>query len=460
MSRTHAEESLGANPGDAALNPADSVAMGVDAARAPRIVESARLRAFVALRHREFRLLFASFVISQVGFWISHISLQGLMVALTDNDARMSGQLFFAIFVPAFLGAPFAGVVADVFDRKRIVIVCYSAVIVIAGILALMTARQTITPPILIGLSLLLGTAFAFMGPANMAIAANSVPEEDLASAVSMQSAANNLTRVLGPLLAAPLLAGERFDIAFSTYLGSVVVATFLIAFMRLSAYTPDDDGTGIFDRMASGAAHARQRHPAVPALAMVGMLSLFGVAHTVLIPIFAEDVLGDRNLFAWIVAASGVGALAGALVTGNDARPPSITRSSWRLIAYGVALVVFAETTDSRIALGAQVVIGYYYFAVMTSLQTLLQQIVDESKRGRVMSLFQIAWAGLVPFGGLAMGFVAAPFGVAETLAGAALVLILFGSGMVVWSGRDAIARIADAEHVREAPSPSSDGR
>lgn len=441
MSKTHAEESLGANPGDAALNPADSVAMGVPASRAPRTVEPARLRAFVALRHREFRLLFAAFSINQIGFWISHISLQGLMVALTNNDARMSGLLFFALFVPASICAPLAGVVADFFDRKRIILVSYAFVAGLVGTLAATTANATITPNRLLVLSLLLGIAFAFVGPANMAIAANSVPEDDLASAVSMQSAANNLTRVVGPMLAAPLLADERFDVSFAIYLFSVIAASLLIASMRLSRYIPDDDDTGIFTRMASGIAHARERRPALPALCMVGMLSLFGVAHTVLIPIFVEVELGERDLFAWMVAATGAGALAGALVVGSDRRPPSLTRSSFGLVAYGIGLVAFSTASDFRVALGAQVVLGYFYFAVMTSLQTLLQQVVDESKRGRVMSLFQIAWAGLVPFGGLAMGFIAAPFGVANTLIGAALVLMTFGLGMMLWS-REAVGR------------------
>jgi MFS family permease len=378
------------------------------------------------------------------------------MVALTDNDAEMSGLLFFALFIPASVCAPLAGVVADAFDRKRIVLVCYAAVAGVVTALAVTTANSTITPNLLLGLSLLLGTAFAFVGPANLAIAANSVPEKDLASAVSMQSAANNLTRVLGPMLAAPLLAGERFDISFAIYLVSVIAAALLIASMRLSPYTPDDDGTGIWSRMASGVAHARDRRPALPALCMVGMLSLFGVAHTVLLPIFAENVLGDRDLFVWMVAATGVGALAGALVAGSDLQPPSLTKSSWRLIAYGVALVLFATTTDLRVALGAQVVIGYFYFAVMTSLQTLLQQVVDESKRGRVMSLFQIAWAGLVPFGGLAMGYVAAPLGVATTLVGAAAVLMVFGLGMGSWSRGDEAARTLLA---CEGPANSAEG-
>jgi len=107
---------------------------------------------------------------------------------------------------------------------------------------------------------------------------------------------------------------------------------------------------------------------------------------------------------------------------------------------------VLFSLTTDFRVAIGAQIIIGYFYFAVMTSLQTLLQQIVDESKRGRVMSLFQIAWAGLVPFGGLGMGFVAAPLGVVHTLVGSALILMLFGVGMVIWSRRDELERAMQA--------------
>jgi len=412
--------------------------MGVPASRAPRTVEPARLRAFLALRHREYRLLFAAFMIGQIGFWISHIALQGLMVALTNNDARQSGLLFFAIFIPASLCAPLAGVVADTFDRKKIVLVCYAMVAIIVATLAVMSANATITPNRLLGLALLLGIAFSFVGPANLAIAANSVPAEDLPSAVSLQSAANNLTRVLGPMLAAPLLAGERFDIAFAIYFVAVIAAAILVSVMRLSPYTPDDDGTSILARMASGVTHARERHPALPALLTVGMLSLFGVAHTVLIPIFAENVLGDRDLFPWMVVATGAGALVGALVVGSDSRPPSLSRSILWLIAYGFALVLFSITEDFRVAFGAQIIIGYFYFSVMTSLQTLLQQLVDESKRGRIMSLFQIAWAGLVPFGGLAMGFIAAPFGVANTLTAAACVLIAFGIAMMLWSRRE----------------------
>jgi MFS family permease len=435
--KTHAEESLGANPGDAALNPADSVAMGVPASRSKPASPGAGRGTFVALRHRAFRLLFISFLINQTGFWISHISLQGLMVELSDNDTRQNGLLFFALFLPAFALAPLAGVAADRFDRKRIVLTCYAAVTVTCAVLAWLTAAGAMTAGRLLAIAGCMGVSFAFSGPANMAIAANSVPAEDLPSAVSLQSAANNLTRVVGPLLAAPLVATGRFDISFAAYLVAAATAAALTATMRIHHYAPDQEDGGIFSRIASGFHHARERRPALPGLISVGVLSFFGVSHTVLIPAYAADVLGDKGYFAWLVAATGLGAVGGALWAGRAGRVNSLRGSSLGLIAYGVALAAFATSTSLILAVLAQLAVGYFYFSVMTTLQTLIQQIVDESKRGRVMSLFQVSWAGLVPFGSLLLGFLAGPLGTPRALLLAAGICTLYGLVMTSISAR-----------------------
>ncbi len=428
--KTHVEESLGTNPAEAALDPADSVAMGV-----PPWLASGRGRVFRALVHREYRLLFLAFLINQTGFWISHLSLQGLTVAISDNDPLHIGMIFFALFLPAFLLAPLAGVAADRFDRKRIVVICYAAVVGIAITLSVLTHTDRVTTTWLFGLSLLLGTAFSFSGPANMAIAANSVPKSDLSSAVSLQSAINNLTRVVGPMLAGPLVASSRFDVAFGLYATAAGVAGLLVARIRLSPWQPVDEDVGIFGRIASGFAHARERRPALPALRMVAVLSIFGVSHVTLLSVYANDRLGDIRWFAWIVAATGLGALAGALVTGT--RRSTLRGAALRMAAYGTLLAAFALTERPWAAMGAQLLIGYFYFAVMTELQTLLQEIVDESLRGRVMSLFQVAWAGLIPFGSLGMGAAAAAIGVTTTLLVAGGVCAAYGLAMALRSRR-----------------------
>ncbi len=436
MVKSHVEESLGANPGDAALNPADSVAMGLPASSADRapLVRSGMFR---ALSHRAFRLLFVSFLINQTGFWISHISLQGLMVELTNNDARQSGMLFFWLFMPAFLLAPLAGVAADRFDRKRIVLLCYSSIALCCAALAGLTHTGAMTPRALLAIAFAMGVSFAFSGPASMAISANSVPAKDLPSAVSLQSAANNLTRVAGPLIAAPLVASNRFDLSFGIYLVAAVIAAALTATMRIDRYEADEEEGGILERMANGFTHARERQPALPALSAVAMLSFFGVSHTVLLPVYAEDVLGSKEQFAWLAAATGVGAMFGALWTGRAKSVPNLRGAAIQLAAYGVVLAMFARSETLVPALITQVVVGYFYFSIMTSLQTLIQQIVDESKRGRVMSLFQVCWAGLVPFGSLLLGFVAAPLGTSGAIQATAAVCILYGAGLALVSGR-----------------------
>ncbi|HIF98153.1 MAG TPA: MFS transporter [Myxococcales bacterium] len=443
MVKSHVEESLGANPGDAALNPADSVAMGVPSSRTRERL-GLGAGAFRALSHRPFRLLFISFLINQTGFWISHISLQGLMVELSNNDTRQNGLLFFVLFLPAFLLAPIAGVAADRFDRKKIVLVCYASVVLCCGVLATATASDWLTPGRLLAIAFALGLSFAFSGPASSAIAANAVSIPDLPSAVSLQSAANNLTRVVGPLLAAPLVATSRFEWSFALYMVAAASAAILTAAMRIDRYKPEEEAGGIFARMSSGFVHARERRPALPALITVATLSFFGVSHTVLIPAFAANVLGSAEYFAWLAAATGVGAMMGALRAGRVGREPSMWRAGRGMFAYGLALMVFALNTHVVFALTAQLVVGYFYFSVMTSLQTLIQTLVDESKRGRVMSLFQVAWAGLVPFGSLSMGFLGESLGSPITIFIGAGVCAVFGLGVVVLYRSDLPPRLS----------------
>ncbi|TFG95155.1 MAG: hypothetical protein E4H11_05500 [Myxococcales bacterium] len=163
----------------------------------------------------------------------------------------------------------------------------------------------------------------------------------------------------------------------------------------------------------------------------MVAVLSIFGVSHVALLSVYANDRLGDIRWFAWIVAATGLGALAGALVTGT--RRSSMRGAAFRMGVYGALLAGFALTDEPWLAMAAQVLIGYFYFAVMTELQTLLQELVDEPLRGRVMSLFQVAWAGLIPFGSLGMGAAAAAFGVTKTLVCAGGVCAAYGFAMAL---------------------------
>ena len=379
------------------------------------------------MRHRGYRLYFAAFLAFQVGFWLANLALQGVMVELTDNDPAWVGRLFFALFSPALVFAPFAGVLADRLDRQRIMVVCYAVVAVTSILLAMSAAADLLTPIRTMSLAFVCGLTFCFSGPASSAIAANVVESDDLASAISLQSAANNLTRVIGPLVAAPLVNAGRYGTSFFIFAAASLGAAALIASIRVVPYERDVGAARVWERVRSGLAHVRDRHPALLALMTAAVLSVFGVAHTALLPNFAEHVLGDRSVFPWIFASTGVGAIAGAIVTGVEGAP-ELKRSTARLFLYGLTLIGFSFSPNLWTALTVQAVVGFFYFSIMTSLQTLIQEVVDEAKRGRVMSLFHVAWGGLFPIGALTLGELAKRIGVGEAIFFAGVVCATVG--------------------------------
>jgi hypothetical protein len=175
----------------------------------------------------------------------------------------------------------------------------------------------------------------------------------------------------------------------------------------------------------------------------MVATLSLFGVSHSAILSVFAEHELGSARYFPWMVVSTGAGAMLGALSIGYQSRGPSMHAAALLMLGYSVAMGVFSTARGLPLALVSQFVIGWTYFAMMTSLQTLIQQIVHESKRGRVMSLFQVAWAGLVPWGGLGMGASASAIGETATLAAAAGICGVYAVGALIWSRNSLAATV-----------------
>ncbi len=405
-----------------------------------------KARALRALNHVEYRKVFGAALIVQLGFWLSHIAFQGLIVELTDNDELQVTLLFFALFIPILFVAPIGGLVADRLDRKAILLVCYGGLSLGSGATAVLVITDVVNPPLLLLMAFIVGVVFSFLGPAMNAVAANSVPAYDLSSAISLTAIVVNVTRVAGPIIAAPIVAAGVFEVGWLAYSGAAAIALLLMTRVRLTPYQPETDSLGPLKRMRAGLAHAGERRPAAAALALVAVLSVCVVSHIGLLPSFVEDDLGQpRGRFAYVVAASGMGAILGAFMAGSLERAPTIRRAAGFAVGYASSLLIFALTSRFWLALALQVVTGIFYFATMTTLQTIVQAVVDDDKRGRVMSLFQIAWAGLIPFGTLAMGVVADPLGVGVrgTIVGGAALALAYATVLAArsgdWPGADA---------------------
>lgn len=409
-----------------------------------------------AFRNQPFRRLVSGFAANQSGFWLSHLALQGLIADLSDSDPFKNSLLFLALFVPGTVVPFVAGVFVDQRDRLQVMSVGYGAVAAVAATYAVVAATDQASLPLVLVLAVLLGAAFAVVGPASSALMANTVPLSDIRSAITIHSAVNNLSRIAGPIAATPIIATGRYELAFGIYCLATVVALLILQTVKARPADLTVERVSFVTRLKEGFAHARERRPAMKILFTQMTLSVFGVGHTALMPAFAKDALDSPDGFALLGAATGAGAMLGALLNGYDRRGATIGRGAAYLAAYGLCLGAFGVSGNLLWGIVAQLAVGVFYFLCATQLQTLIQEIVDDSKRGRVMALFQVSWGGVVWIGTLLLGTLAGPVGLDVRLVviGTAAVCVTVGVTMA-FKGRDE----PTAEHyavMQTAPAPA----
>lgn len=400
----------------------------------PRIGEPVRRRTerqpvFRALTHREFRLLFSASSIGDLGFWISHITLQSEMAGATNDSPSWLGFLFFSTFIPMLLFAPPAGVVADRVDRKRMLITIRVMVAATAAVLAGLLHSGIESPGMLAAFGFVFGTLFAFMAPAQQAITANAVPADDLASAISLQAAGNNVLRIAGPAVGAVILDRWGAGWAFTAYAATNILTILMLVPIVVSRRELVADHTSGWQQWIAGLRHARERRPAVAVLGTMAVLSVFGIAYVALYPVFTTQVFDHpRRDFFFLVIASGSGAVVGALAIGLRRHGPTLRTALVWLVGFALAAGGFGLSRSWELALALNVLVGLCYFSVTTSLNTVLQELADDDKRGRLLGLFTLTWAGLIPIGGIWMGAVA-------DVAGAPLALQIGASVCLVYA-------------------------
>lgn len=416
---------------------------GVAPARSRSIFSRPRLRPLRALQHGAYATLFGSFAVSHLGFGVSVLSLQWVMADLSGNAPRMLGTLWFFMLLPMLLLSPVAGLVADRFDRKRVVITSQLSIAAAASVLALVTFLELLSPALLFALAFALGSGITFNGPANQAITANAVPARDLPSAISLNAAAMNLSRALGPGLAAPVLLRWGAAPGFLTYAVTALITALLLRRVRIETAPPPDNKPGWLARLREGFDYAHARKPTLAILGLVAVTAVFGSSYPTLFPVFAREVQGsgDRG-FILLSVCTGLGAFVGALVTGYREVPLTLRGAGLLLCGLGLVIVLFASVRSPVVALFVAAVGGGLNFACMTVMNAMLQFSVHDEKRGRVMALYIVCWGGLIPIGVLCLGYLA-------ELLGTPVAVGLFGGACAVLAlpavlGRDARRRLS----------------
>jgi MFS family permease len=373
-----------------------------------------------ALDHRNYRLFFIGQLISLIGTWMTQLATSWLVYRMT-NSALLLGVVGFAGQIPSFLLAPITGVLVDRWNRHRLLVATQALAMAQSLALAALTLTGVVKIWHVITLSAFQGVINAFDMPARQAFVVEMVERRgDLSNAIALNSLMVNSARMLGPSLAGVIIAaageGWVFMLDGVSYL-AVIASLLLMTLPR--AVAEHLEGENLLRQFREGWNYIVRFKPIRNILLLLALLSLVGMPYTVLMPIFAEDILGGGSYtFGWLMAASGVGALTGALflaarktVLGLGKFIPAMA------VVFGAGLIAFSFSRELWLSLTLRVVTGLGFMAQMTVSNTLLQTIVEENKRGRVMSFYTAAVMGTMPFGSLLAGAVAARIGAPHTL-------------------------------------------
>ena len=371
---------------------------------------------FRALSHRNFRLFFFGQGLSLIGTWLQQVAMSWLTYRLSGS-ALLLGVVTFCQYIAVLLLAPVAGVLADRVDRRRALLITQSVMLTQALILTALTATGKVAVWHVAALASVLGCASAFDIPLRHAMIARLVGDRaHLPNAIALNSLLINCARVVGPALAGILIAAVGEATCFGLNALSFGAVLYALTQMRWPAARPPAPPAGWLASWLEGAKSAFGFRPIRAALLLIALISSTVGTYSTLMPVFAKDVFGgDAHTLGMLLSAAGGGALLSALYLASR----HTTRGLDRVILVAgaiasLAMLAFAYSTSFALALPLLVVLGAGLIAAQASIQTLVQTLVDDDKRGRVMSLYTMAFLGMLPFGNLAAGAVARYAGVA----------------------------------------------
>ncbi|HUP65211.1 MAG TPA: MFS transporter [Thermoanaerobaculia bacterium] len=379
-----------------------------------------------ALRHKNYRLFFFGQLISLIGTWMQSVAQSWLIYRLTDS-ALLLGLIGFASNIPVFFIAPLGGALADRVSRRDILIATQTASMLLAAILAALTLTGVVKPWHLFVLASSLGIINGFDIPARQSFAVEMVGREDLVNAIALNSTIFNAARVAGPAVAGILVAwiGEGWCF-FGNAVSYVAVLAGLLL-MRLPPVPRVERSEGALSHLVEGFRFAAATGPIRALLLLLTVLSFTGMPYSVLMPIFAEEILGSgpRGL-GILMGATGVGALLGSISLATRRTVIGLGRWVARAgVAFGLCLTAFSLSRSFWLSVVILLPVGYSMIVAMASSNTLIQAMVPDALRGRVMAVYSMVFMGGAPMGALLAGSMAERIGAPATVA--------LGAGMAV---------------------------
>jgi MFS family permease len=373
-----------------------------------------------ALAHRNYRLFFFGQGISLVGTWMQQVALSWLAYSLT-HSAILLGAIAFSGQISAFVASPLAGVLADRWDRHRTVLITQLLSMIHAVLTTVLVVTGVITVWQIIVLSIVIGLINALDMPMRQALVVDIVEDRaDLGNAIALNSLIFHAARLVGPALAGILIAACGEWPCFLLNAISYLAVLLALLAMRVAPRTQEVPPRHLLHGLGEGLAYAFRSTPIRMILAVIGMVGLVGTPLGVLMPVYAKEILGGGSeTYGLLMAVSGLGALTGGLLLASRKSVLGLGRLMVLMITLlGVATIGVACTRTLEVSLALVMLIGFAVTTVAAASNTVLQTIVDEDKRGRVTSLYMMAFMGTAPLGSLLAGGFADTYGTPWTVA------------------------------------------
>jgi MFS family permease len=373
-----------------------------------------------ALAYRNYRLFFGGQVVSLVGTWITTTATNWLVYRLTGS-ALLLGVVGFAGQFPAFLLGPFAGIYVGRWDRHRLLVATQTVSMLQSFALAALTLSGHITVEWIIVLSVVQGVVNAFDMPGRQAFLLTMIENrEDLGNAIALNSSMVNVARLVGPSVAGIIIAATNEGWCF--LLDGISYVAVIISLLRMILPAIEPRGaarTRAVQQFREGFQYAFGFHPIRSIILLLAIVSLVGVPYSVLMPVFATDIFhGGPHTLGFLMTASGCGALVGALWLASRKSVIGLGRIIPAASAlFGAGLIAFSLSRVMWLALPCLTLAGFGFIVQMAASNTVIQTIVDDEKRGRVMSFYMMAFLGTAPFGSLIAGSLSSRIGAPHTL-------------------------------------------
>jgi MFS family permease len=391
-----------------------------------RIVEGKLLSALHALKHRNFKIFLGGQLVSVIGNYIQTIAQAWLVYRLTGS-ATLLGLVAFSGQISIFVLAPISGVVADTKSRRGILFATAIGPMILTFVLAVLTMTGRVQVWHVFTIAALLGIINAFDYPVRQAFVAELVTKEDLMSAVTLNSSMINSARTIGPGIGGLLVAsvGEGW-----CFLGNALsfVAVVISLLLIQAQSSPKKPARHFRAGIAEAFNFARHTGPVGALLVLLGLISFMGLRYEILMPVYVREMLrGGPTEFGLLMGASGIGAVFGSIVLASFANLRTL--GEWVAFAaagFGVSLVLLSVSHSFALSLIMMLLIGFTMVTLLDASNTLVQTIVPDDLRGRIMAIWTMMLSGLAPFGSLVVGYVAQHFTARRTFAAGGMACVM----------------------------------